>query len=86
MICGKKECQREYYRENSIAYRKDPKNKKKIRGYSREYNQLPEVKKKQNTIRRMYQRALHRLKENHEEEFKEIYKKLKQKGIKGYEG
>jgi len=79
MLCGKKECLKEYRKELARAYRRDPKNKKKLKEYRKEYNQRPEVKKKRNIKQKIYARALRELRNNHKEEFKDIHEKLKGK-------
>ncbi len=76
MLCGKKECKREYNKENKNMYRKDPKTKKRLKAYMREYSQRPEVRERNNPKKRIYHRALYKLKDNHKKEFKKIHKKL----------
>jgi len=79
IMCGKKECKKEYNKERIRIWRKDPEYKKKMKEYRKEYTKRPYVKKKRNIWQKTYFRALYKLRKNHEEEFKEIHKRLKKK-------
>jgi len=79
MMCGKKECGKEYRKQYMRIYRRDPKNKKKLREHLNKYLQQSEVKKIIKIRKRIYNQALCKLRDNHREEFEEIHKKLKRK-------